>query len=163
MGSWQLLLMGLVVVFGLLGAVLPGVPGPAVVWAAVFWWASAEDSSRGWWVLVSATAILLLNQAVQWLLPVRNRRVLRFRRRQLLVAGGTGTAGFFLLPVVGVVPGFLAGLYGWERRRLGSHGAALSSTGAIMRAVGRNILVELTACLLVTALWLTALIWASPT
>ncbi|MDB1089203.1 DUF456 domain-containing protein [Streptomyces sp. ACA25] len=158
MATWQLLLVGLVLLFGLSGAVLPGIPGPLVVWAGVFWWASAESTSSAWWVLVGATAVLLVNQAVQWLLPVRSRRAAGVRRRQLLVAGGTGTAGFFLLPLVGVVPGFLTGLYGWERARLGTHGAAVSSTRAIMRAVGRNMLIELTACLIVVGGWLLVLL-----
>ncbi|NLU65902.1 DUF456 domain-containing protein [Streptomyces sp. HNM0574] len=159
MGPWQLLLVGAVMLLGLFGAVLPGVPGPLVVWAAVFWWAMTEQGATAWWLLVGATALLLVNQAVQMLIPVRVRHSTDVRRRALLFAGGTGIAGFFLVPVVGVVPGFLGGLYGWERRRLGSRRAARASVRTVMRAIGWKLLIGLTACLLVTGAWAGLLIW----
>ncbi|MEU0731642.1 DUF456 domain-containing protein, partial [Streptomyces lavendulocolor] len=35
MGAWQLLLVGLVMLLGLFGVLVPGVPGAWLVWAAV--------------------------------------------------------------------------------------------------------------------------------
>lgn len=156
----QTWLIGLVLLLGVLGTVLPGVPGPLVVWAAVFWWAMVRQDSPAWWLLTGATALLLVNAAVQLMLPrrLRLRDSTDVRRRALLFAGGTGTVGFFLVPVVGVVPGFLAGIYGWERRRLGGHGSAVASVRTVMRAVGWRMLAELTACLLVGAAWLVTLL-----
>ncbi|UGY94260.1 DUF456 domain-containing protein [Streptomyces gobiensis] len=159
MTMWQLVLVGLVMLLGLLGTVMPGVPGPLVVWAAVFWWAMAVRSGVAWWVLIAATGVLLINQAVQLLLPKRRLRAAVVRRRSLLLAGGTGIVGFFIVPVIGVVLGFLGGLYGAERGRLGSHDDAVSATRSIMRAIGRNILIELFACMLVAGAWIWALIW----
>lgn len=75
------------------------------------------------------------------------------------VRRGSGIVGFFVLPGIGLVPGFVGALYGWERARLGDHGAALASTRVIMRTVGRRMLVELAACLLVTGVWLGVLRW----
>ena len=154
-------LVGLVLLLGTLGAVLPGVPGPLVVWAAVFWWAMDRQTTPAWWLLMGATGLLLLNAAVQLLLPrrTRPRDAVDVRRRALLFAGGTGIVGFFVLPVVGVLPGFVGGIYGWERVRLGSHGAAAASTRSVLRAVGWRMFAELTACLLVTGAWVVTLIW----
>ncbi|NGO69825.1 DUF456 domain-containing protein [Streptomyces boncukensis] len=162
LSAWEPLLVGLVLLLGTVGTVLPGVSGPLVVWAAVFWWATARQTSSAWWLLTGATALLLLNTAVQLLLPrrIRPRHATDVRRRALLAAGGAGIVGFFLLPVLGVVPGFLAGLYGWERVRLGSHGAAAASARAVLRAVGWRKLIELTACLLVAGAWIATLVWA---
>ena len=42
MGVWQLLLVGLVMLLGLVGVLVPGVPGQAMVWAAVLWWALTD-------------------------------------------------------------------------------------------------------------------------
>ncbi|NUO44028.1 MAG: DUF456 domain-containing protein, partial [Streptomyces sp.] len=39
MGVWDLLLVGLVLLLGLCGVLVPGVPGSWLVWAAVLWWA----------------------------------------------------------------------------------------------------------------------------
>ncbi|WP_344530349.1 DUF456 domain-containing protein [Streptomyces albiaxialis] len=164
LGTSLPVLVGLVMLLGTLGTVLPGIPGPLVVWAAVFWWAMDRQTTPAWWLLTGATGLLLLNAAVQLLLPRRYRRnrpqdATDVRRRALLFAGGTGIVGFFVVPVVGVVPGFLGGIYGWERVRLGSHGAAAASTRTVMRAVGWRMLTELTACLLVAGAWVGTLIW----
>ncbi|MFG3258330.1 DUF456 family protein [Streptomyces sp. NPDC048172] len=162
LGTSLPVLVGLVMLLGTVGTVLPGVPGPLVVWAAVFWWAMDRQTTPAWWLLTGATGLLLLNAAVQLLLPrrTRPRDATDVRRRALLFAGGTGILGFFLVPVVGVVPGFVGGIYGWERVRLGSHGAAAASTRTVMRAVGWRMLAELAACLVVAGAWLGTLIWA---
>ncbi|MFC5147158.1 DUF456 domain-containing protein [Streptomyces aureoversilis] len=156
MGTWQLVLVGLVMLLGLLGVVTPGVPGPPIVWAGVLWWSMADRTALAWAVLAGATGVLLLERAVGWLLPPRRLRGAGISRRAFLVAGVSGIAGFFVIPVLGAVPGFVAGLYGMERRRLGGHGAAWASTRNVMRALGTSVLVELFACLLVVGVWIGA-------
>ncbi|MEU4209340.1 DUF456 domain-containing protein [Streptomyces sp. NPDC026206] len=156
MGTWQLLLVGLVMLLGLLGVVTPGVPGPLIVWAGVLWWSTAARTALSWAVLAGASGILLLNQAVIWLLPPRRRKGAGVTRRAFLVAGAAGIAGFFVVPLVGAVPGFLAGIYGVERQRLGGRGDAWASTRSVMRALGTSVLVELFACLLVVGAWIGA-------
>ncbi|MEU8581383.1 hypothetical protein [Streptomyces abikoensis] len=73
MGTWQLLLVGLVMLLGLLGVVTPGVPGPLIVWAGTLWWTMTELSALAWAVLVGGTALLLLDQAVVRLLAPARR------------------------------------------------------------------------------------------
>jgi uncharacterized protein YqgC (DUF456 family) len=162
--SWQmnvglLVLVGLVMLLGLIGVLVPGVPGQAIVWAAVLWWALTDTSQLAWIVLSGATALLLLNQALRPLLPRRRSPRTGAPRRTLLVGGTAGIAGFFVLPVVGGVAGFIGGIYGAERMRLGSHRDGWASTRAVMRASGYSLLVELFACLLVAGAWLGAVIW----
>src|SRR5687768_188562 len=60
MATWQLVLAGLVILTGLIGVPVPGVPGPSLIWAAVLWWALAEQTTPGWLFTLSATALLLL-------------------------------------------------------------------------------------------------------
>ncbi|ANW17501.1 DUF456 domain-containing protein [Streptomyces clavuligerus] len=159
MGVWQLLLVGLVMVLGVVGALLPGVPGRWLVWAALLWWSLHERTGLAWVLLVAATALLLVDQVVVWLLPSRRARGTGMSRRIALWAGLGSVAGFLLLPVVGAVPGFLGGIYLAERRRLGGHGEAVASTRAVMRGAGTGALVELLACLLVAGAWLGAVVW----
>ncbi|MEV4870791.1 DUF456 domain-containing protein [Streptomyces syringium] len=158
MGTWQLVLVGLVMLLGLFGVVTPGLPGPPIVWAGVLWWSMTERTASAWAVLAVATGVLLLTQAVIWLLPPRRPRGAGITRRAFLVAGASGVVGFFVLPVIGAVPGFLAGLYAMERRRLGGHGEAWASTRTVMRALGTSVLVELFACLLVVGGWIGAVV-----
>ncbi|MEO3974353.1 DUF456 domain-containing protein [Streptomyces sp. CAU 1734] len=158
MGVWQLVLVGLVMVLGLVGVVVPGVPGRWLVWAAMLWWSLHEQTGLAWVLLVAATAVFLVDQVVVWLLPTRRIRGVGITRRMAVFAGTGAVAGFVLIPVVGAIPGFIGGIYGSERLRLGSHGRAAASTRTVMRAAGTSVLVELFACLLVVGAWLGAVI-----
>ncbi|MFD4245200.1 DUF456 domain-containing protein [Streptomyces sp. NPDC058525] len=149
----QLLLVGLVLVLGVLGVLVPGVPGTWLVWAGLLWWALGVRSAAAWTLLVAATALLLVVQVVKWLLPPRRLHGLAVTPRMAVYAGTGAVLGFVLIPVLGAVPGFVGGIYLCERRRLGTHGEAWASARAVMRAVGTSVLVELLACLLVTGAW----------
>ncbi|CAL9393502.1 DUF456 domain-containing protein [Streptomyces sp. NPDC090994] len=156
MGVVDLLLVGLVVLLGLCGVLLPGVPGSWLVWAAVLWWALKDPRPLAWAVLVGATVVLLLSLAVRWALPARRRRAGDAEGRLTVYAGGGALLGFVLLPVVGAVPGFLGGVYLAERLRLGRHGEAVAAVRSAMGSGGWSVLTELFACLLIAGAWLGA-------
>jgi uncharacterized protein YqgC (DUF456 family) len=158
MGAWQLLMVGLVMLLGLLGVLIPGVPGRWLVWAAILWWSMHVQTGLAWVLLVGSTAVLLIDQVLVWLLPPRRIRGVGVTHRMTVWAGVGALVGFFLVPVVGAVPGFIGGIYATERRRLGGHGPAMASTRTVMRAVGTSVLVELVACLLVVGAWLGAVV-----
>ncbi|MGW2084908.1 DUF456 domain-containing protein [Streptomyces sp. NPDC001880] len=159
MGVWQLVAVGLVMLLGLLGVLVPGAPGPAIVWAAVLWWALTDLTPLAWGVLMGATALLLLNQALKRLLPPRRPRETGAPRKTLMLGGIGAIVGFFVVPVVGGAVGYVGAVYGAERLRLGSRGAGWASVRSVMRATGYSVLVELYACLLVAGAWLCAVIW----
>lgn len=160
MGVWQLVAVGLVMLLGLLGVLVPGVPGPPIIWAGVLWWTLAENTTAAWALLIATSAVLLLDQAVKLLLPARNMRAAGAPYRTLCLSGMAGIVGFFLIPVVGAVLGAVGGLYLLERVRLGSHGDAWAATVSTMRAVGLSVLIELCACLLVVGAWVGVVAWA---
>ncbi|MGW1768859.1 DUF456 domain-containing protein [Streptomyces sp. NPDC002073] len=156
----QQFLVGLVMLLGVVGVLVPGVPGTWLVWAALLWWSLHEKTGTAWVLLVAATGLLLVVQVVKWLLPPRRLRGTGVTRRMVVFAGAGALLGFVLLPVLGSVPGFVGGIYLCERLRLGSRGEAAASTRTVMRAVGTSVLVELFACLVVAGAWLGAVLWA---
>ncbi|MET9773658.1 DUF456 domain-containing protein [Streptomyces sp. NPDC006367] len=158
MGAWDLLLSGLVILLGLCGVLLPGVPGSWLVWAGVLWWSLKDPRPLAWFVLVGATVVLLLSYAVRWTLPSRRSRPEGVTRRLTVYAGAGALLGFVLLPVVGAVPGFMGGVYLAERLRLGGHGAATAALRTTMRSGGSGVLTELLACLMITGAWLGAVL-----
>ncbi|MFF9622882.1 DUF456 domain-containing protein [Streptomyces griseosporeus] len=158
MGVWALLLVGVVLLLGLCGVLVPGVPGSWLVWAAVMWWALQDPQPLAWGVLVGATVVLLLSQVVRWALPPRRLRTSGATPRMAVYAGLGALAGFVLLPVVGAVPGFLGGIYLSERLRLGRHGEARAAVRTAMRSGGWSVLAELFACLLIAGAWLGAVL-----
>ncbi|MEU3653827.1 DUF456 domain-containing protein [Streptomyces sp. NPDC032161] len=160
MGVWQLVAVGLVMLLGLIGVLVPGVPGQAIVWAAVLWWTLTDRTTAAWSVLMGATALLLVDQALKPLLPPRRPHESGAPHRTLVLGGVGAIVGFFVVPVVGALVGYVGTVYGVERLRLGSRGAGWASVRSVMRATGWSVLVELFACLLVTGAWLGVLLWA---
>jgi hypothetical protein len=134
------------------------VPGAWLVWAGVLWWALKDTRPLAWAVLVGATGVLLLSQAVRWALPPRRRGAPGPDGRLLAYGGGGALLGFALVPVAGAVPGFLGGIYLAERLRLGRHGAAVAALRTAMRSGGSGVLAELFACLLITGAWVGAVL-----
>lgn len=157
MGAWELLLVGVVMLLGLAGVLVPGLPGTWLVWAATLWWALQDRSALAWGVLVGASALLLVAQAVRWQLPARSGDPMGARLAQW--AGWGALAGFVVVPVVGAIPGALVGLYVAERVRLGRRDVAAASVRDVLRRGGWNVLVELFACLVVAGAWVGALVW----
>ncbi|MEU9451256.1 DUF456 domain-containing protein [Streptomyces sp. NPDC048277] len=159
MGAGELLLVGLVLVLGLCGVLVPGVPGSWLVWAAVLWWALYDPRPTAWAVLVGATVVLLLSLVVRWALPPRRLRASGATPRMAVYAGTGALLGFVLLPVIGTIPGFMAGVYLHERLRLGRSAEATAALRTTMNAGGSSVLAELFACLLIAAGWLVAVVW----
>ncbi|MEU9387396.1 DUF456 domain-containing protein [Streptomyces sp. NPDC048279] len=158
MGAGELLLVGLVLVLGLCGVLVPGVPGSWLVWAAMLWWALYDPRPVAWAVLVGASVVLLLAQVVRWTLPPRRLRAGGATAGMGVYAGTGAVLGFVLLPVIGAIPGFMAGIYLHERLRLGRRAEALAALRTTMEAGGSSVLAELFACLLVAAGWLVAVV-----
>jgi uncharacterized protein len=151
-------LSGLMIVIGLAGIVVPVLPGLLLVWGGVAVWAFARTDATGWTVLALATVVAVLGSVVKYLLP--GRRLRESGVPWLTIAAGTllGVVGFFVIPVVGVVVGFVLGIFLAELQRLKTTGLAWPSTKRALAAVGFSILIELATALLVAAIWVGGLV-----
>ena len=154
-----LLLAALLVAVGLVGIVVPVLPGTALVLAGVLLWAVAEGGALAWGVLAAAAALLLLGAVVKYVVPGRRLQDAGVPSSSLWIGGLLGVVGFFVVPVVGVVLGFVLGVYLAETRRLGG-GAAGRSTLHALRAVGLSIVIELAAAFAATLVWIAGVVAA---
>jgi uncharacterized protein YqgC (DUF456 family) len=143
---------------GLVGIVVAAIPGLILIWAAVLVWGLAEQTTTAWVILGLATALTIVGQIVKYLIPGRRLREAGIPGRSLLVGSVLSVVGFFAIPVVGFVIGFVAGVYLAERFRVHSHDRAWSSTRKALRAAGLSILIELAAGLTIAASWAVAVI-----
>jgi hypothetical protein len=66
---------------------------------------------------------------------------------------------FFVVPVVGLVVGFVAGVYASELQRVGTQ-RAWGTTKHALRAAGLSVLIELAAGLLAAVTWLAGAVVA---
>lgn len=152
------LLAGLMIAIGLVGIVVPVLPGLLLVWAGVLVWAIGRTDTTGWVVLALATVIAVLGTVVKYLLPGRRLRESGVPWTTVGLGTLLGIAGFFLVPVVGVFLGFVLGVFLAEWLRLGDRGAAWPSTKQALTAVGFSILIELATALLVGTTWLAGVL-----
>lgn len=153
------LLVGLVMLVGLAGVVVPVLPGTALVLAAGVGWALwvADDGAGRWVVVAVMTALFVAGLVLKYALPGRHLAG-SLPRGTLLLAAVGAVVGLVLLPPLGLLVGGIAGVYLGETRRLGPGGEAWRSTLRVLKAVGLGVLAELVAGVLMVGTWLVGLL-----
>jgi len=149
----------ILILIGLAGIVVPVLPGLVLVVFGIAVWAVPRGDAFGWTVLGIAAAIALAGTVVKYLLPGKRLREAGVPGRKLALGAVLGIVGFFVVPVVGLLLGFVLGVYLAELGRIGRARAWPSARHALT-AVGWSILIELAAGLLATAVWVGALVLA---
>jgi uncharacterized protein YqgC (DUF456 family) len=153
------LLAGLLVAVGVIGILVPVLPGLILVLAGIAVWAVPRGDALGWWVLGIAAAIVVVGSIAKYLLPGRRMRESGVPTRSVVAGALLGIVGFFVIPVVGLFIGFPLGVYLSELLRLRDSSKAWPSTRAALGAVGFSILLELATGLLAAGVWVGALLF----
>ena len=99
------------IVIGMVGIVIPVIPGLLLCLAGVFVWAFDTKSTLGWVVFGVCAALYLAGVALQYAVPGRRMREAGVRRSTLVLAVLLAVVGFFVIPVVGAAVGFVGGIY----------------------------------------------------
>ena len=149
--------LGLVIAVGVVGVLVPVLPGTVLVAVAVLVWAVDGGTSGHWLFAGLALALLVVGTVVKYAVPGRRLKQSGIPARTQLIGALVGFIGFFLIPVVGVLIGFVLGIYVAERARLGAAGA-WPSTKEALRAVGLSIVIELAAAVLAALVWLVGVV-----
>jgi uncharacterized protein YqgC (DUF456 family) len=152
-------LAGLLVAVGVIGVLVPVLPGLILVLAGIAVWAVPRGDALGWWVLGIAAAIVVVGSIAKYLLPGRRMRESGVPTRSVVAGALLGIVGFFVIPVVGLFVGFPLGVYLSELARLRDSSKAWPSTRRALGAVGFSILLELATALLAAGVWVGALIF----
>lgn len=153
MSTAGLVLVAVAIAVGLVGILVPLLPGTLLVWAAIAVWAFAERSTMGWVVLGVVTALLGAGLLVKYLWPAKRMRAADVSGVTLAAGGVLGVIGFFVIPVVGLVIGFVAGVFAAELIGRRDRRRAWSSTVHAVKGVALSVGVELVAGLLATVTW----------
>ena len=148
----------LLMLAGLVGIVVPVLPGLVLVLAGVLLWATEQRSAVGWTVLGISVAVVAAGWVAKYLLPGRRLKQAGVPWRTTAAGVVLGVVGFFVVPVVGLVLGFVLGIYLAERLRLRTHAAAWPSTVHALRAVGWSMVIELTTAMLVIGTWVAGVL-----
>lgn len=145
-------LVGAAVLVGLVGIVVPVLPGSLLILGAVLVWAVEVGSATAWVVFAAVTSLLVVGAIVKYAVPGRRLKATGVPQRTLLLGALLGVVGFFVVPVIGLVIGFVLGVYLAEASRVGRE-AAWPSTKHALRAVGLSVLIELAAGLAGALTW----------
>ena len=154
------LVSAVLVVVGLAGIVVPVLPGLVLIWAGVLVWTLSLRTPLAWTVLAVATVVMAVGSVVRYLVPGRQLRGSGVPWSTMALGTLLGVIGFFVVPVAGLVIGFVLGVYLAERARLREHSPAWTSTLAALRAAGWSMVIELMTGLVIALTWLAGVLLA---
>jgi uncharacterized protein YqgC (DUF456 family) len=150
-------LVALAIAIGLVGILVPVLPGSILVLGAILVWAWQVGGATAWTVFAVAALILVAGGVIKYLVPTRRLKDAGIPASTQWIGAALGVVGFFVVPVVGLFLGFVLGVYLAEYRRVGS-AAAWPSTKHALRAVGLSILIELVAGVAATFVWIAGVV-----
>lgn len=146
--------VALVMAVGLVGVLIPVLPGLVIVWGAGVWWTIADGGGAGHWlVLAVMSGLFVIGSLAKFVLPGRAASEAGAPFGTLFVGAVCAIVGFFVVPVVGLLLGGLAGIYLAELARLRDPARAAASTWAATLAFGIGVLVEVAAGLAMVLTW----------
>lgn len=153
MSTLGIVLVALAIAIGLIGIVVPILPGGLLVFAAIAVWAVVEHNTASWITLGVATVLFVAAEVIKYLWPVRRMRAAEVRTLSLVAGAALGIVGFFVIPVIGLVIGFVAGVYLAELGARRDYRRAWASTVHALKGVALSVGVELVGALLATMAW----------
>jgi uncharacterized protein len=156
MSSVGIVLVALAIAVGLVGILVPLLPGIVLVFGAIAVWAFFERTTVAWVTLGIVTALLAATLLVKYLWPMRRMRSADVRTSSLFAGAVLGIIGFFVVPVLGLLIGFVLGVYLAELANRRDQRLAWTSTVHAIKGVALSVGVELAGGLLATVAWVVA-------
>lgn len=147
------LLVALAIAVGLAGTIVPILPGALLVAGAIIVWAVLTGGTTAWAIAIGALAIIGAGQLLKYLIPGKQMKASGVPNWVLFIGAVGAIVGFFVIPVVGLVIGFIAGVFLAEAFRLKTFKDAWPTTVQAMKSAGWSVLIEFGSCLLAAALW----------
>ncbi|AFM14926.1 Protein of unknown function (DUF456) [Mycolicibacterium chubuense NBB4] len=154
MSTGGILLVALVIAIGLVGIIVPILPGGILVIAAIGVWAFVVGSAVAWVTFGIAAALFIASAVIKYTWPVKRMRQAQVRTSVLAIGAAAGLVGFFVIPVIGLLIGFVGGVFAAELATRGTVSRAWASTVHALKGVALSVGVELTGALLATVVWL---------
>lgn len=152
MPLWGELLVAAVIVVGLIGIVIPILPGTLLIASALFVWALVVGG-WAWSVFAAAVLALVVGEVIKYLVAGKSLRTDGIPNRTVVIGGLVGIVGFFVVPVIGLLLGFVVGAVLSELGRTRSLEQAWRGALAALKAAAKTIGIELLFALVATSIW----------
>lgn len=146
------------ITLGILGLIIPVLPGLLLCLAGVLLWAWDLDTGMSWIIFSCCVAVAAVGRVVQFLVPNRRLKAVGVPGFAKLAGLAGAVVGFFVIPYVGMFIGFPVGVFLAEHARLRDARRAWVATKAAVRAVLTSIGIELAAAVLVSWIWVAGVL-----
>ena len=154
MDAFGIFLVALAMVVGVVGTVLPFLPGLPIVWAAALVYGIvAGFGTVGWISFALITLLAIIGMVLGFTLPHQRLGRGGAPRSTVLIGLIAGIIGFFVVPVIGLPLGAILGVLAAERVRTHDWDRAWASTKNLIVGFGLGAAVQLSAGMAMIVTW----------
>jgi uncharacterized protein YqgC (DUF456 family) len=154
MDTFGLFLVALAMVVGILGTIIPLLPGLPIVWAAALVYGVVERfGAVGWICFAIITLVGIGGMVAGFVVPQRKVQGGGAPFSTSVIGMIGGITGFFVIPIVGIVVGAVVGILVAERLRTGDWTEAWASTKRALIGFGVGALVQMGAGVVMMLTW----------
>ena len=154
MDGFGIFLIALAMVVGILGTIVPVLPGLPIVWGAALVYGVVEGFGPvGWVCFAIITIVGVAGMAAGFVVPQRQVKEGGAPLSTTVVGVIGGIIGFFVIPIVGIVIGAVLGILVAERVRTQDWSVAWASTKRALIGFGIGALVQMGAGVMMMLTW----------
>lgn len=140
-------------IVGVLGIIIPVLPGLLLCVGAVLLWAAETGGTTAWITFGVVLAVYAIGVTLQLLLPGRRMKREGVGGRTLVLGVVGALVGAVVIPLVGLPVGFVVGVFVAEYLRFHERDRAWAATKSALRGVLHSMGIELSAALIIAILW----------
>ena len=147
-------IVAFVMAVGLLGTLLPFLPGLPLIWVSALGFGLLEGFETAGIAAMAAISVAgVAGIMAGVVLPARSLGASGAPRSTLVAGAVGGLVGFFLIPVVGLVIGAILGVLIAEYNRTNEWTVAWVTTRAVVVGFGLGVAAQLLAGIVMIAIW----------
>ncbi len=148
------IVIGVIIAAGVVGTLIPILPGPILVWlATVVYGLLTGFDAVAWISLVVITALLMAAIYLGFRLPQQSAASEGLTLGTQLFAVALAVIGFFLIPIVGAAIGFVTGVWLVRYRQMSNVAAANRSTVMTLKAISKAAIAQFLCALGMAGVW----------
>lgn len=149
-----LALVAIAMAIGLIGTIVPVLPGLLLIWGAgLVYGVIAGFDTIGVVLFAIMTMLLAVGMAMSYVLPKRAGERSGASKTSVRLGIVGAVVGFFVIPVIGMPIGGALGVLVGEYQRLQSWSAAWAATRSVLGGFGLAVLAEFTAGVFMVGSW----------
>jgi len=152
-------LIGLIMAVGIVGTLVPVLPGLVLVWLAGLIWTIFDGADTTHWIIFSVmTAFFLVGIGLSFYLPAKSAKSDSSPKWTMLISTFFAVIGFFVIPIIGVAIGFIFGVFVCHLIASREFHKTLRTTGKTLKALGLVSLFQFACGIAIATSWALGLL-----